>query len=140
MTLINRHKAGAQAPTVMSDVTPQHQRRFTHRHFGCMCSHMFIPFYFMVSLYVKTYSSSPKKTLTGSQASPQTLKRSGSELISFISSSVSSQPSSWKLPWMRDAVTDLGMTLEPRCRPHMSKTCWTDLPLLSASFLSFSFL
>jgi len=30
MTLINRHKAVAQAPTVMSDVTPQHQRRFTH--------------------------------------------------------------------------------------------------------------
>jgi hypothetical protein len=86
------------------------------------------------------YSSSPKKTLIGSHASPQTLKRSGSELISFISSSVSSQPSSWKLPWMRDAVTDLGMTELPLWRPHMRSTCWTDLPLLSASFFSFSFL
>ncbi len=38
------------------------------------------------------YSSSPKNTLTGSHPSPQTLKRSGSELRDFVSSSVNDQP------------------------------------------------
>jgi hypothetical protein len=41
---------------------------------------------------------------------PQTLNRSGRLLNCFISSSVRDQPSSWKLPSIRDAVTDFGMT------------------------------
>lgn len=63
--------------------------------------------------YIQIYSSSPKKTLTGSQASPQTLKRSGRESSAFCSSGVNVK-SSWKLDSILDAVTLLGMTLVPR--------------------------
>jgi hypothetical protein len=99
----------------------------------CTCSlcHEFISFWYLWYVLCISarraedciYSSSPKKTLIGSHESPQTLKRSGSESISFISSAVSSQPSSWKLPWMREAVTDLGMTELPLWRPHIRRTC-----------------
>ena len=48
------------------------------------------------SSIVYAYSSSPKKTLTGSQASPQTLKRSVNPSSFCISSLDKSQPSNSK--------------------------------------------
>lgn len=44
------------------------------------------------TIHISPYSSSPKKTLTGNQASPQTLNRSGRLLSCFTSSSVKLQP------------------------------------------------
>ena len=68
------------------------------------------------------HSSSPKKTLTGSQPSPHTLNRSGRLLNCFISSSVNLWPSIWKFDSILDAVTDFGMTLLPLWRPQRSLT------------------
>jgi hypothetical protein len=82
------------------------------------------------------YSSSPKKTLTGNQESPQTLKRSGRLLRVFISSSVNDQPLSWKLPSILEAVTDLGMTEVPRWRPHMRLFTVVSLSLGSRDLVS----
>lgn len=60
------------------------------------------------------YSSSPKKTLTGSQPSPQTLNLSLRLLNFSISSDVNSHPSSSKFFSILDFVTDLGITLVSR--------------------------
>lgn len=82
---------------------------------------LFIVFYygriidcrFQPASFTTLYSSSPKKTLTGSQPSPQTLKRSGRLLKAFMSSAESSKSSS-KFFWILDSVTDFGMTEVPR--------------------------
>jgi hypothetical protein len=84
----------------------------------------------LASKHKGVYSSSPKKTLTGNQESPQTLKRSGRLLRVFISSSVNDQPLSWKLPSILEAVTDLGMTEVPRWRPHMRLLTGVSLGLI----------
>ena len=84
------------------------------------------------------YSSSPKNTLTGNQASPQTLNRSGRPSNFFNSSGVNSQPSSSKLVSIRSLLTDLGITDQPFCRPHASKTCWGVFPFSFATARSVS--
>lgn len=73
------------------------------------------------SIPTRPYSSfsSSKNTLTGSQESEQALKREFRLLSMFISSSVSSQPSRSKLLAILEAVMLFGITLVPRCRPHM---------------------
>lgn len=78
------------------------------------------------------YSSSPKNTLTGSQLSPHTLKRSFRLFSLVISSSVNSQPLMSKLLSMRAGVTDLGITSQPCWIPQSNITCCAVLPLASA--------
>lgn len=79
------------------------------------------------------HSSSPKNTLTGSQASLQTLKRSSTASRLATSSSVRHHPSRAKLASMRAGVTLLGMTLQPFCSPHARSTCCGVRPLWRAS-------
>src|SRR5450432_2159810 len=88
------------------------------------------------------YSSSPQNTFTpfGSHASSQTLNLSGRESITFISSSVRSQPSSSKFASILALLTDLGITDHPCLIPHTKRTCCTVFAFWSAICLSLSFL
>lgn len=153
------HESCIQGLPVMSDVHRAWQLAFytlheqlvtqgivsVHNHIICLSK--LYPSHFPkldgITLYHRSppclrhpYSSSPKKTLIGSQSSPQTLKRSGNELSCFISSSVKLFPSNSKLDSIREAVTLLGITLVPRCNPQSSSTCAVDKPFLSAMLLS----
>lgn len=84
------------------------------------------------SLPYLTYSSSPKKTLTGNHASPQTLNLSRHPSNSRTCSALNAHPSSSKLRSMRCRVTLFGITLHPFCTPHASNTCCGVLPTRAA--------